>query len=100
MDRGRFYKLEVRTLVTVTKESTKSEEITNEYIRDYGVYSFVYFIERLCVSFILDKYERFALAYNDGNKVPTGVFVGAGIDNDDVERALAEDYGMDIKLVD
>ena len=100
MDRGRFYKLVVRTLVTITKDSTKTEEIVNEYIRDYGVYSFIYFVERLCVSFILDKYERFALAFNEGNSTPSGVFVAAGIDNDDVVRALAEDYGMDIVLVD
>jgi len=87
MDRGRFYK--------ISYNGPKSD-----YIRDYGVYSFEYVVERLSVSFVLDKYERFALSFSDDQGNPSGVFVPHGIKNDDVEQALAEDYGIDIHLVD
>jgi hypothetical protein len=87
MDRGRFYK--------ISYNGPKSD-----YIRDYGVYSFEYVVERLSVSFVLDKYERFALSFSDDLGNPSGVFVPHGIKNDDVEQALAEDYGIDIHLVD
>lgn len=84
MDRGRFYKISSNT----------------DYVRDYGVYSFEYVVERLSVSFILDKYERFALSFSDNPALPSGVFVPHSIKNEDVERALAEDYGIDVRLVD
>jgi len=87
MDRGRFYK--------ISYNGPKSD-----YIRDYGVYSFEYVVERLSVSFVLDKYERFALSFAEDPANPSGIFVPHGILNQDVEQALAEDYGIDLKLID
>jgi hypothetical protein len=70
-----------------------------EYVRDYRVFSFDRFIEQVAVNFVLDKYERFCLTgANPSN--PDNIFVSSNIQNEDVEMALATEYGIDAKLVD
>ena len=75
------------------------EANSNEYVRDYTVYSFQFFIERLSINFLVDKYERFAFMGTD-YEYPKGIFIGSGISNDDAARAIAEDYGLVVVLVD
>lgn len=70
----------------------------DEYIRDYGVFSFMYFVERLSVTFEVDRQGRFAICGDPRN--PSSVFIASGVNNDDSMIALAEDYGLDINLID
>jgi len=70
-----------------------------EYVRDYRVFSFDRLIEQVAVNFVLDKYERFCLTGANPTN-PDNIFVSSSIENEDVEMALATEYGIDAKLVD
>ena len=70
-----------------------------EYVRDYRVFSFERFLEQVAVNFVLDKYERFALAGNNPSD-PDNIFVSSNVENEDVTESLATEYGIDCVLID
>lgn len=56
------------------------------------------FLEKYAVDWHMDNLERFVFL-GDNPTNPDAIFVASYLSDDAAERALAEDFGLDIKLL-